>query len=268
MSTPAPLLGRAALITGGGRGIGAAVAHALAEAGASVVVASRTAREIEAVAGQLRERGHRAHSVVCDVADEAAVEELARRAEGLVGPVDTLVLAAGHGAAAPFERLSVAEWRAMMDAHATGTFLCARALVPGMRARGFGRVIAIASTAGLEGARYISHYCAAKHAVVGFVRAIACELEGSGVTTHALCPGYVDTPMTEQTLEKVMARTGRSREAALAAVLHAAGQERLLRADEVASAALTLALPGPEASTHHGRAIALLPQGDQCQWKW
>lgn len=268
MSAPAPLQGRVALITGGGRGIGAAVAHALAGAGAAVLVASRTAREIEAVAGQLRERGHRAHALVCDVADEAAVESMARRAEELLGPVDTLVLAAGHGAAAPFERLSLQEWRAMLDAHATGTFLCSRAFVPAMRARGQGRVIAIASTAGLEGARYISHYCAAKHAVVGFVRAIACELEGSGVTAHALCPGYVDTPMTDQTLDKVVARTGRSREAALAAVLQAAGQERLLRADEVAEAALALALPGATASTHHGRAIALLPQGDQCQWKW
>jgi NAD(P)-dependent dehydrogenase (short-subunit alcohol dehydrogenase family) len=129
-----------------------------------------------------------------------------------------------------------------------------------MRERGFGCIVNIASTAGLEGARYIAHYVAAKHALVGLTRALACELEGSGVTVNALCPGYVDTPMTAHTIANVVARTGRTAAAALAAVLESAGQERLLRPDEVASAVLDLC----GATEVNGRAIVLMPQGDAC----
>ncbi len=256
------LAGRGAVVTGGGRGIGAAIAQRLAEAGAAVVVAARSTSEIEGVAASLVARGHRAFAVRCDVSDEEAVAALARRAAELVGEVDVLALAAGDSSAAPIERLTLAQWRSTLDAHATGTFLCARAFVPAMKDRGRGRLIAVASTAGLEGARYISHYCAAKHAVVGFVRALALELQGSGVSAHTLCPGYVDTPMTARTLDNVVARTGRSRAAALAAVLEAAGQERLLRADEVAAAAVDLCQPN--AAQMNGRAIVLLPQGESC----
>jgi NAD(P)-dependent dehydrogenase (short-subunit alcohol dehydrogenase family) len=131
-----------------------------------------------------------------------------------------------------------------------------------MRERGFGRVVNIASIAGLEGARYVSHYCAAKHAVVGYTRAVATELEGSGVTINALCPGYVDTPMTARTLANVVARTGRTPEDALRSVLASAGQERLLAAAEVAAAALELC--DPKATGQNGRAITLMPKGDAC----
>jgi NAD(P)-dependent dehydrogenase (short-subunit alcohol dehydrogenase family) len=131
-----------------------------------------------------------------------------------------------------------------------------------MRARGFGRVINIASTAGLHGGRYISHYCAAKHAVVGFTRAVALEVAGSGVTVNALCPGYVDTPMTARTVANVVERTGRTPEAALAGVLASAEQERLLSPAEVAAAALELC--GEAAATTNGQAITLMPQGDTC----
>jgi NAD(P)-dependent dehydrogenase (short-subunit alcohol dehydrogenase family) len=262
------LAGRGAVVTGGGRGIGAAVAAALAAAGAGVVVAARTAAEIEAVAARLRERGTRdggsarTWAVATDVADETQVRGLAARAAELLGTVDVLVNAAGDGGAAPLERITLADWHGMLEAHATGTFLCTRELLPRMRERRFGRIVNIASVAGLEGARYVAHYCAAKHAVVGFTRAAACELEGSGVTINALCPGYVDTPMTARTIANVVARTGRSAEAALASVLASARQERLLSPDEVAEAVLGLCAEAAAGTS--GRAITLMPSGDAC----
>ena len=159
MSATASLGGRGAVVTGGGRGIGAAIATALADAGAHLIVAARTLAEIEGVAEAVRAGGARAWAVSCDVSDEAAVRALAARARehfrsvgaGAVrtGAVDVLINAAGDGGAAPLERITLADWRLMLDAHATGTFLCTREFVPAMRERGFGRIVNIASTAGL-----------------------------------------------------------------------------------------------------------------------
>ena len=261
--TPAfSLAGRGAVVTGGGRGIGAAIAEVLANAGAAVIVAARTSADVDAVASALRVTGGRAWGVSCDVSDEAQVRTLAARAFQHAGDVDILVNAAGDAGSAPFERLTLSDWRAMLDGHATGTFLCTRQFAPAMRERGFGRIVNIASIAGLDGARYVAHYAAAKHAVVGFTRSVGLELAGSGVTINALCPGYVDTPMTQSTLEYVVARTGRSPEAALASVLATAGQERLLSPAEVATAALELC--GPAAAETNGKAIMLMPKGDAC----
>ena len=262
MSPTGALAGRGAVVTGGGRGIGAAIAWSLADAGASVIVAARTAAEVEGVAAGLRAQGGRAWGVPCDVADEAQVRTLAARAFQHAGTVDILVNAAGDAASAPFERITLNDWRTMLDAHATGTFLCTRQFAPAMRDRGFGRVVNIASVAGLAGARYVAHYSAAKHAVVGFTRSVGLELAGSGVTINALCPGYVDTPMTQRTIDYVVTRTGRSREAALASVLATAAQERLLAPAEVAAAALALCAPG--AAETNGQAITLMPKGDAC----
>ena len=262
MSPPGMLAGRGAVVTGGGRGIGAAIVTALADAGAVVIAAARTAAEVEAIAVSLRARGGRAWGVPCDVSDEAQVRTLAARAFQHAGTVDVLVNAAGDAGSAPFERLTLSDWRTMLDAHATGTFLCTRQFAPAMRDRGFGRIVNIASVAGLAGARYVSHYSAAKHAVIGFTRSVALELAGSGVTINALCPGYVDTPMTQRTIDNVVARTGRSPETALASVLASAGQERLITPAEVAKA--TLALLGPAASETNGQAVTLMPKGDVC----
>jgi NAD(P)-dependent dehydrogenase (short-subunit alcohol dehydrogenase family) len=256
------LAGRGAVVTGGGRGIGAAIAERLADTGASVIVTARTATEVEAVAASLRARGGRVWGVPCDVADEAQVRTLAARAFQHAGAIDVLVNAAGDSGSAPFERLTLHDWRTTLDAHATGTFLCTRQFVPSMRERGFGRVVNIASVAGLAGARYVAHYAAAKHAVVGFTRSVGLELAGTGVTINALCPGYVDTPMTQRTIDNVVARTGRTPEAALASVLASAGQERLITRVEVAAAAL--ALCGPDAAETNGQAITLMPRGDAC----
>jgi NAD(P)-dependent dehydrogenase (short-subunit alcohol dehydrogenase family) len=245
-------------VTGGGRGIGAAVARALAAQGAGLVVAARTAREIEEVASELRERSITAWAVTCDVTDEASVIELGREARRLLGNVDILVNSAGESASAPLRKIALSEWERMMDVNATGTFLLTREFAPEMAGRGWGRIVNVASIAGLEGAKYVSHYCAAKHAVVGFTRAIAAEFAGTGVTVNAVCPAYVDTPMTESTLANVETRAGLSREEALAAVLATSGQDRLLEPDEVAAAVLDLCAGG---SGLNGQAVILKSGG-------
>ena len=233
------LQGRGAVITGGGRGIGAAIARALAVQGVSVVVASRTASEIGVVADAIRAGGGKAWAVAADVTREASVNALAEAARAHLGAVDLLVNCAGEGASAPLHKITLEQWNAMLAVHATGTFLCTRAFVPAMVERGWGRVVNVASIAGYEGGKYIAHYSAAKHAVIGFTRSVALELEGTGVTINAVCPGYVDTPMTERTLANIEARAGLDRPQALAAILATTGQERLITPEEVATAALS-----------------------------
>lgn len=251
----ASLEGRGAVVTGGGRGIGAAIASALVDAGAGVVVAARSAHEIEAVAARLRERGARAWAVACDVSDEDSVHRMAESARGCLGALDILVNNAGASGSAPFAKITLAEWERMLAVNATGTFLCTRELVPAMIGRGWGRVVNIASLAGLEGGRYVAHYSAAKHAVMGFTRSVALELADTGVTINAVCPGYVDTPMTEQTLANVEARSGLSRDRALATVLATLGQESLLSADDVAAAVVGLC----HDEEANGRTVVLGP---------
>jgi NAD(P)-dependent dehydrogenase (short-subunit alcohol dehydrogenase family) len=255
----AALLGeRGAVVTGGGRGIGAAVARALSAAGARVVVAARTAREIEEIASELRGRGSAAWAVPCDVTDEASVIHLGREARRLLGMVDILVNNAGDSASAPLRRITLADWERMLDVNATGTFLCTREFAPEMAGRGWGRIVNVASIAGLEGAKYVAHYSAAKHAVLGFTRSVALEFAGTGVTVNAVCPGYVDTPMTERTLANVEALAHLSREEALTAVLASGGQDRLVSVEEVAAAVVDLCLGGSESS---GQAIVLKSAG-------
>lgn len=231
---------RTAVVTGGGRGIGRAVARRLAAAGASVLVTARTADEIEAVAEELRDEGHAAAAVAADVTDPAEVEILARRAEEELGRVDVLVNNAGASSSAPVERLDVDEWERLLAVNATGTFLCTRAFLPGMVERGWGRVVTVASVSGLAGGRYIAAYSASKHAAVGFTRSVALEVAREGVTVNAVCPGYVDTGMTRESVARIAEKTGRSEDEAREAILAGSPQRRLIQPGEVAHAVLFL----------------------------
>ena len=192
------LEGRGVVVTGGGRGIGRAVARRLAENGAAVVVSARTTDEIESVAEELRADGLTAHAVRCDVADEASVAAMAEEAIELLGTVDILVNNAGIARSDPVKRLQLEDWNQIMAVNATGTFLCTRAFLPGMLERGWGRVINVASVAGLRGGRYIAAYVASKHAQIGFTKALAAEVASAGITANAICPGLLWTPMWRQ----------------------------------------------------------------------
>jgi NAD(P)-dependent dehydrogenase (short-subunit alcohol dehydrogenase family) len=248
-----------AVVTGGGRGIGAAIAAALAEAGAGVVVAARTYSEIEQVAWDLRERGARAFSCYCDVTDEGSVRALNENARKQLGAVDILVNNAGTGASSPLQRITLGEWNRVLAVNATGTFLCTREFIPAMLDQGWGRVINIASLAGVEGARYVAHYAASKHAVLGLTRSVALEVEDTGVTVNAICPAYVDSPLTEATLATVQARAGLQRDEALAKVLETTGQERLIAPDEVAK--MVLDLCREEAAGTNGQTLVMSGKG-------
>ena len=244
-----------AVVTGGGRGIGAAVARALAEAGASVVVASRTEGDIEQLASKLRAEGHQAWSVVCDVSDPQSIRDLARSATDRLERVDILVNGAGIASSAPLHKLTLEDWNRVISVNATGTFLCTQAFISGMVERKWGRVVNVASVAGLSGSRYIAAYSASKHAVIGFTRCAAAEVAQHGVTVNAVCPGFVDTDMTAESLDRIVESTGISRDEALAAILDTTPQRRLFEPEEVAHAVLSLC--DEKAKGINGQAIVL-----------
>lgn len=249
------LEGRGVVVTGGGRGIGRAVARRLAESGAAVVVSARSTEEIEDVAEELRADGLQAHAVRCDVANEASVAAMAEEAIERLGTVDILVNNAGIALSNPVKRLPLEEWNQIIAVNATGTFLCTRAFLPGMVDRGWGRIINVASVAGLRGARYIAAYTASKHAQVGFTRALAMEVAGNGITANAICPGYVDTPMTEYSVANIVEKTGVSAEEALERILSLSPQKRLIRPEEIAHVALMLC--GDDGEGINGETIVL-----------
>lgn len=223
---------RNAVVTGGGKGIGRAVALRLAADGLRVTVIGRDETALDLTVAAAPER---ITAAVCDVTDEASVAAVF----GALGQVDVLVNNAGIASSAPTGRTSLSEWDATMRVNATGVFLCTRAVIDPMRARGWGRIVTVASVASHHGAPYISAYAASKHAALGFMRSVAAELRRSGVTANCVCPGYVRSDMTDRTIENIVGRTGRDAGDTAAALNGSLG--RLIEPEEVAAAVAYLA---------------------------
>jgi 3-hydroxybutyrate dehydrogenase len=247
--------GKHALITGGGGGIGSAVAAALHGLGARVTIAGRTQATLDASAQRLGDAA-RVFVALADVTDETAVATMFANARAAFGRVDILVNNAGAAFSMPFAKTTLGEWERMLAVNLTSAFLCSREALPPMVEARDGRVVNVASVAGLAGAPYISAYCAAKHGLIGLTRALAMEVAASGVTVNAVCPGYTDTDMVRAATSNIVAKTGRTPDAARKMLVERNPQGRLVRPEEVADAVVWLCQPGASAVTAQAIAVA------------
>lgn len=240
-----------ALVTGGGRGIGRAIAAVLAKAGATVTIMGRN----RAVLDEVVAAGDAHYAVAANVSDQAAMQAAITEAAGRQ-PIDILVANAGAAESAPFLKSDAALFQRMMDVNFMGVVHATHAVLPDMVARKSGRIIAVASTAGLKGYGYVSAYVAAKHAVVGLVRALALEVATKNVTVNAVCPGFTETDLLEGSIDNIMSKTGRTREQAIAELAKHNPQGRLVKPEEVADAVLWLCGTGAGSITGQSIAVA------------
>jgi NAD(P)-dependent dehydrogenase (short-subunit alcohol dehydrogenase family) len=247
------LSGLHALVTGAGRGIGASIARALAAAGADVTLLGRSHGDLQAVAAELK--SVRSSCQVADVSQADSVRAAVEAARAALGPVAMLVNNAGQAQSAPLGRTGDELWQTMLAVNLTGTFLCMRECLPDMLQAGFGRIVNIASTAGLVGYPYVTAYCASKHGVIGLTRAAALETARHGVTVNAVCPGYTDTDLVRGVIANIAAKTGRGEQQALTELVSRNPQGRLVTPEEVAETVRWLCLRS--SGSVNGQSIAV-----------
>lgn len=247
------LNGKRALITGASRGIGRATALALAQAGADVALAARGTDELEQVAAEITALGRKAVVIACDVTDAAQVQRMVETARDQLGGIDILVNNAGSAKSAKFLGHPDELWHRMLAMNLTSVYQVTKAVAEDMVAQHWGRIITIASVAGKVGSRYTAAYTASKHGVLGLMKVVALELAATGVTVNSVCPGYVDTPMTDAAVANIIARTGMSEADARANLASTSPQRRLVTPEEVARIVVFLAEEGSSGIT--GQAI-------------
>lgn len=240
--------GKHALVTGGGSGIGAAIARILKDKGAVVTIVGRNSDKLSTKAEELH-----VSAQVADITDRDQVATAFAVAVGENGTIDILVNNAGIAEAMPFSKMDDAQWDSILAVNLTGVYNCTKAAISGMLKQGSGRVVNVASTAALTGYAYVSAYCASKHGVLGLTRALALEYASKGITVNAVCPGYTDTDVIHQAIDKIVASTGRSREEALAELVGANPQGRLVQPEEVADTVIWLC----RQESMNGQAIAV-----------
>ena len=251
MTATPRITGRHALVSGGGSGVGRAIALALAGAGVNVTICGRR----EAALAEVASENDHIFGIVADVTDEADMIALHEKAEAARGPIDIVVANAGLSGSAPAHKTALADWRHTIDVNLTGAFLTVKPALAGMAARKAGRIVFVASTAGLKGYAYVAPYVAAKHGVVGLMRALAVETAKSGITVNAVCPGFVETDMLEESVQRIVEKTGRSTGEARASLAAINPQGRFIQPEEVAEAVLWLC--GDAARSITGQTISI-----------
>ena len=249
------LQGKHALVTGAGQGIGESIAAALVESGATVTLMGRTEPTLLRTAETLGLQG-KLHTVVADVTDESQVNTAFAEAKSRLGPVDILINNAGQAGSAAFEKTDAELWRQMLDVNLTGVYYCCRAAITSMRKQGWGRIINIASTAGIRGYPYVTAYCASKHGVIGLTRSLSLELAKTDVTVNAVCPGFTNTAIVQDSISNIVEKTGRSHEQALQSLVVNNPQKRLIEPEEVASTVLWLCSNQSHSITGQSVAVA------------
>ncbi len=250
-----PLAERHAVVTGASRGIGSTIAAALAARGARVSLLGRDAQKLNTVAAAIGGPGC-ASAIVADVTESSSVSTAFNKAREAFGPVHILINNAGQAASAKFTDTDEALWNRLLAVNVTGTYLCARQAIADMLQLGSGRIVNIASIAGLRGAAYISAYVASKHAVIGLTRSLALEFATRNITVNAICPGYTDTDIVRDAIANIMRKTGRTESEALESLLATNPQRRLITPEEVAHSVLWLCAPGTESITGQSIVIA------------